>query len=82
MDSVTWLEDGAEIKDDSPDFVQAQSLLNATSATYRHTLSSGHASTLLGIFTCAVADVAGNIVRRTLELNGTIFSLFIISALV
>ncbi len=69
MDSITWLRDGSEVRGESTVFSH---LSDASSATYQHILSSEDISNLIGSFTCRVVEVSGNMVERTLALNGTI----------
>ena len=80
MDSITWLRDGSEVRGESTVFSQTQILSDASSATYQHILSSEDISNLVGSFTCRVVEVSGNMVERTLALNGTtiVDSLYII----
>ena len=66
--SITWLKDGTEV---GTEFSQAQTITNALSATYQHTLISGDIANLVGSFTCEVGDAEGRTVSRTLRLNGT-----------
>ncbi len=70
MDSITWLRDGSEVRGESIVFSQTQILSDTSSATYQHILSSEDISSLVGSFTCQVEDVSGNLVERTLALNG------------
>ncbi len=71
MDSITWLKDGLEIGDESTEFSQIQILSDTLSATYQHILSSEDISNLVGSFTCRVVEVSGNMMKRTLALDGT-----------
>ena len=71
MKSTTWLKDGSEVRDESTMFSQIQILSNTLSATYQHTISTEKISNLVGSFTCRVVDVSGNMVERTLALNGS-----------
>ncbi len=70
VDSITWLRDGSEVRGESTVFSQTQILSDASSATYQHILSSEDTSNLVGSFTCRVVEVSGNMVERTLALNG------------
>ena len=60
VDSVTWMKDGVKITGDDPDFSQSQTITNASSATYQHTLFVQNVIYFVGRFTCIVRDVAGN----------------------
>ncbi len=67
------MRDGSEVRGESTVFSQTQILSDASSATYQHILSSEDISNLVGSFTCRVVEgVSGNMVERTLALNGTI----------
>ncbi len=70
VDSIIWLKDGVEVRNESTMFSQAQILSDTLSATYQNTISSGDISNLVGSFTCRVMDVSDNMVEKTLDLNG------------
>ena len=67
MASVTWLKDGVEVGEE---FTQNQTLVDESSGTIRHTLSSDNAADFLGTFTCEVVDTNNNTASRTLIING------------
>ncbi len=54
------------------EFSQEQTITNAMTATYQHTLVGEDIVSLVGSFTCRVGDIEGNSVSRTKILNGTI----------
>ena len=62
-----WLKFGTVV---GTEFSQAQTITDALSASYQHTLSSENIANLVGSFTCMIEDVEGNIVSRILRLNG------------
>ena len=60
MDSITWMKDEVKITEDDPDFSRSQTITDASSATYQHTLFVQNVIYFVGRFTCIVRDVAGN----------------------
>ena len=60
--SVTWLRGGVEV---GPEFTQTQTLTDAVSATYQHTLTGDSVAQFVGNFTCEVRDADGNTASRT-----------------
>ena len=70
VDSVTWTKNGSLITGDSLTFFLTQTITNATSSTYHHTLSSSNSSNFVGSFTCTIRDAVGNSNSRTQTFNG------------
>ena len=60
MNSVTWMKDGVDITGDDSNFSQSQTITDASSVTYQHTLSVRNVLHFVGRFTCIVRDVVGN----------------------
>ena len=73
VDSVTWMKDGSLIPGDSLTFSQYQTITNAISSTYDHTLSSSNSSNFVGSFTCTIRDAVGNSNSRTRVFNGMVY---------
>ena len=73
VDSVTWTKDGSLVTGDSSTFSQAQTITNAISSTYHHTLSSSNSSNFVGNFTCTIRDAVGNSNSRTRVFNGMVY---------
>ena len=69
VNQVSWLKDDSMIRKDSPIFSQSQVIIDATSVTYLHTLSSGNVTNFEGRFACIVRDASGGSVNRTVALN-------------
>ncbi len=67
--SITWLKDDTAV---GTEFCQKQTITNALTATYQHTLIGGDIASLVGSFTCMAVDTEGNSISSTRILNGTI----------
>ena len=60
MNLVTWMKDGVEITGDDSNFSQSQTITDASSVTYQHTLSVRNVLHFVGRFTCIVRDMIDN----------------------
>ena len=69
VDSVTWRRKGVEV---GSEFTRMQTITDALTATYEHSLSGENLTSLGGTFTCELRDIDNNIVMRTHLLNGKI----------
>ena len=73
IDAVTWFKDGSEVRGDSSEFSQTQTITERVTATYQHILSTGSAADFVGRFTCEIRDGSGVTASRTLALNGVLY---------